>query len=514
MLKFDQVSFVFPDGEEVLRDINLSVARGEKVCLLGLNGSGKSTLLKLAAGLLRPTSGRIRIEQIDTRDPARLSELRSKIGFIFQSPEEQLVSTSVESDIVFALENLGWQRSVMRESVLAQAERFGLSELLDRHPLALSAGEIQRTALAGVLAPKPHLLLLDEPTSYLDYRGKRRVFELLDIGELTLMAATQFPREADCFDRVLFLRQGNLEFDGPASKFDQSLIRRDQPGRNQRFFAIPGTVKKSNNAAEAVLSAVDVNFSYDDQQVLSNLTLEIRSGEITAILGNSGSGKTTLAQLLAGLLEPDSGELTVTDNVDLGKPVGYAMQFPEDQFFADSVRTEVAFGALNQALSQEEAETRTRQALELVGIDYDNYADRSPLTLSGGERRRVALASVLVLNRPVLILDEPTAGLDWIAGSELMRLMLRLKRSGTTVIVLSHDLEAICLVADQLIVLENGEVIWTGSKYDCSLDDSLFTQRFGAMPACLSRARELHSEGLSTSDIEEKLLADQQGQNL
>ncbi len=500
MLVIDRVNFAYGDRNPLLREISLSVAPGEKLCLLGLNGSGKTTLLRLIAGLLKPTSGRIQVLGAETVSEQAMIEVREKLGLVFQNPREQIVTSTVGGDIVFTLENLGWPEKKMAQALDTEAKRLGLQALLGRHPFTLSAGQEQRTALAGVFAPGPQLLLLDEPSSYLDYHGRQLLRETIDNDSLTVIAATQFLEEAKHFERVLLLDSGVVAFDGPPDRLFEStalksVMTEDVSGPPEVGGAKPLGVR-----------AKDLHFAYQGgEQVLDGIDLNLAGGSINAIIGDSGSGKTTLGKLLAGLLEPQQGSVELTPQGKLSESVSFVMQFPEMQLFAETVAEEVAFGPRNAGLTGDDLDLRVRAAMQLVDLDYEKFATRLPFKLSGGEQRRLALASILALQRPVLILDEPTAGLDWLAAAQLRRVLLELRRAGYTIILLTHDLDLAGRVADELILLDQGKLLWSGSKYG-DLPQDLFARHFGGFSQSLATARELKAAGLSAEEIEARLL--------
>ncbi len=500
MLIINQVSFAYGDQRPLLREISLSVAPGEKVCLLGLNGSGKTTLLKLIAGLLKPTSGHIQVLGADTGSEQEMIKVREKLGLVFQHPREQIVTSTVGGDIVFTLENLGWPEQKMALALNAEAERFGLQALVGRHPFTLSAGEEQRTALAGVFAPGPQFLLLDEPSSYLDYHGRQLLQATIENESLTVIAATQFLQEAQHFERVLLLEEGVIAFDGPPDQLfesaaPESVMATDVSGSPDMSIVEPQGVR-----------ATDLSFAYPGgAQVLYGIDLNLAGGGIYAIIGDSGSGKTTLGKLLAGLLEPQQGSIDLDPPTNLSESVSFVMQFPELQFFAESVTEEVGFGPRNAGLVGSDLDRRICTSTQLVDLDYEQFAMRSPFKLSGGEQRRLALASILALERPVLILDEPTAGLDWLAVAQLRRLLLKLRQAGRTIILLTHDLDLAGRVADELILLDCGKLLWSGSKYG-DLPQELFEHHFGGLSQSLVAARKLQAAGFSRKEIEARLL--------
>jgi energy-coupling factor transporter ATP-binding protein EcfA2 len=491
MMRLDGVSFAYQDGSRIIENLSLSIQRGERVCLLGRNGSGKSTLLRLIAGLLTPTAGEISVNGISTTDQKRQREQRRQIGFIFQNPEDQIIATTVETDIAFALENFGIAQDIMRRKVGEYAERFELTVLLKRHPLMLSAGEKQRTALASVLVMQAQVLLLDEPTSFLDYRGRQRLLTAVFAERsYTIVAATQYAHEVEQYDRVVFLDQGRMQFVGSYNEFAQTehwkqmtTIASARTADSART-NMPVDIS-SSHIRRTKLEMCNVSFSYSHgQRVIDNLSLRVAPERITAIMGDSGCGKTTLALLLAGLVEPNAGEIRMGEerlsSKELIQQVAVLFQFPETGFFADSVLEEVAFGIRDLQLNSSETEQKVRKALDLVGLDFDMFTGRNPFMLSAGERRRVAIASTLIMERPAILFDEATLGLDWESRQMMVRLLHDLKNSGKTIVLMTHDVEFVAQSADDIALMDDGFVVWQGAINAPDLPRQFVVDHFGA----------------------------------
>ena len=499
IVKFDNVSFSYDSDTFIIRELSLEIGQGELVCLLGRNGSGKSTLLKLIAGLLLPSAGAVMVAGVSTQDHRRLTEMRRQIGFIFQNPEDQIIATTVEADIAFTLENLGVNRETMHRQVDECAARFNLTELLKRHPLALSAGEKQRTALASVMVVAPEVLLLDEPTSFLDYQGRRRLLEMVFADRSrTVIGATQYPNEVEKYDRVIFLDRGKIVFDGPRQKFTPTNLwtEMNDDGRDAVSSPVP-TGEETAPLRGATLQLRGVSYGYTrKEQVIERASLNLMAGQITAIIGDSGCGKTTLALLLAGLVEPNGGIIRLNGSEMSSKKllpqVAVLFQFPEIGFFAETVQEEVAFGIKDLRLNHIETEQRVRSALALVGLDFQEFAGRNPFTLSAGERRRVAIASALIMNRPIIIFDETTLGLDWEGRRAIVRLLHDLKLAGKTVAVMTHDIEFVAQTAETIILMDQGAVIWQGAIDATDLPPEFVVEHFGvkSLAASSSQSRK------------------------
>lgn len=503
MIQFEKVRFGYEAGSDLLKELSFRVESGEKVCLLGLNGSGKSTLLKLAAGLLTPSQGEITVADCRPDRQTSLRDLRSKLAFVFQNPQDQIVATSVGADLAFTLENLAYPTEEIGERLELLSRKFRLGAYLDRHPSTLSAGQQQRTALAGALASDPEVALVDEPTSFLDHEGTTALFEnLLSKDDLTVLAATQFPEEALMYDRVLLLQEGKIAFSGTAQSLFGGPVWKELLDSLPNF-ADPERESGRNDCHGAKVEAKDVTYGYSKgQPVLENLRLQAEAGEITAVLGSSGSGKSTTGLLLAGLLQPESGRVVRTDTSNSAPRVGYLMQFPESQFFAETVAAEVGFAVSNQGLGASDIARRVGEAMHEIGLSLEVFGERSPFTLSGGEQRRVALASVLVMQPDILVMDEPTVALDWRGAKQLLHLLFRLRRQGRVVILLSHDFNFVARAASQLVLLDGGQVLWSGARVAADFPEELFVEKFGDIPSALRLARRMHQEGASIDEME------------
>ncbi len=420
------LGFAYTDGAPVLADVSLELSDGEHAVLLGPSGSGKSTLLRALAGLVPHFhggvfSGSVVVGGIDTRE-ARPAQLAGTVASVFQDPEDQIVMAKVVNEVAFGLENIGvkagdiWARS---EEALALV---GAEPLSGRLTAELSGGELQRVVLASALALRPRLLLLDEPTSQLDPDAAEAFFDLVEGLPCAVLVSEQRPaRPLAHVDRVLFMDGGRIVLDAPRAAALEWLAA-------HRPLYLP-------HAPELVCSVRDVRFVYGDRLALDAASLEVRRGEIVALVGPNGAGKTTLAQIAAGLLEPDAG------SVVHGR-AAYLTQDPGRHVVSEHVLDEVALGS---------DESRARVVLAKLGLA--ERLDRHPRDLSSGERERLALAAVLATEPDLLVLDEPTRGVDPERKAELVRL-LRSEASTRGTLVVTHDLPWAAEVADRVVELE------------------------------------------------------------
>ena len=539
---------VFSESSAFALDgIDLSIQQGEFVAVLGHNGSGKSTLARLTNGLLNPSSGKITVLGMDASDSDLLFEIRKRVGIVFQNPDNQTVATIVEDDIAFGPENIGLPREEIGKRIDFALNAVGMQAYRHATTSRLSGGQKQRIAIAGVLALKPEIMILDESTAMLDPIGRKEVMEVvlrLNKEEgITVVLITHFPEEAMLADRAIVMDHGAIVMQGKPSeilsneeelkKYSLALPKPLRIARALRNAGLPVADDMSaDGLAERIVSAIDsgeyelqipnttgagtrsitesdrktgwvecknLHFVYNPSSpfatpALRGVDLEIPAGEFYGILGATGSGKSTFVQHLNALLKvptaekkyrakkPRRGkpllpktELKVsgfdltkkkTDFKELRRRVGMVFQYPEYQLFAETVFEDVAFGLKNftNGRSQKEIETAVRDALTVVGLDYDAVKDKSPFDLSGGQKRRVAIAGVVVNKPEILVLDEPAAGLDPLGKEEIMTLLHALKRRWCkTVIVVSHDMDEIAENCTGAACFANGEIVIKGT---------------------------------------------------
>lgn len=422
----DDLGFAYTAGAPVLDGVSLQIEEGEHVALLGPSGSGKSTLLRALAGLVPHFhggvfSGRVVVGGIDTRD-ARPAELAGTVASVFQDPEDQIVMAQVLNEVAFGLENTGVASGEIWSRVDEALALVGAEPLANRLTSELSGGELQRVSLASALALHPRLLLLDEPTSQLDPEAAESFFDLIEHLPCAVLVSEQRPARplAHC-DRVLFMDGGAIVLDAPREQALEWLAQ-------HRPLYLP-------HAPDVVARVSGVRFSYGERVVLENASIEVRRGEVVALVGPNGVGKTTLAQIAAGLLEPEQGEAT-------RQRAAYLAQDPGRHLVTERVIDEVALGA---------GEERARAALAKLGLA--EQAERHPRDLSAGERERLALAAVLATDPDFLVLDEPTRGVDPERKVELARL-LRAEAAERGTLVVTHDLPWAAEVADRVVELD------------------------------------------------------------
>lgn len=529
-VRLDHVTLRYRDSL-ALDDVTLKVCHGERVCVLGANGSGKSTLASVICGLLAPDEGDVELAghavcTDGVPDLAAYRDARRQLGLVFQNPDDQIVTSVVADDVAFGPENLGVPRAQIAARVARELRRVAMEKYAHADPSRLSGGQRQRVCIAGALAMEPAVLVLDEPSSLLDVRGRAaimRVMGRLAAAGATLVHVTHFMDEALAADRVIVMQHGHVALEGTPDEvfatknaqviealglempFEARLaaaLRADAAdGGAIAALGAPSDEKPAACAPAAkplAILARDLGFSYGPgAQALDGVSLEVPARATTAIVGQTGSGKSTLLRLLCGLEAADAGSLTVCGinaatkrgRRQVRRAVGYVMQHPERQLFAQTVAEDVAFGPRNQGLSAAEVERRVAHALDLVGLA--DRRDASPFELSGGQQRLAAIAGVLAMEPELLVLDEPTAGLDPRGRARLRALMADLAAHGVTLLQVTHSMEDAAR-ADHVVVLDQSHVLAAGTPAEvfCPASEPQLTAVGLGLPRPLAYARE------------------------
>ncbi|WP_273445619.1 ABC transporter ATP-binding protein [Thermophilibacter provencensis] len=544
-VRLSHVTLVYDGGVRALDDVSLEVSRGERICVLGANGSGKSTLASVVCGLLAPDEGTVELagERVcaDGRpDLEAYRRARRSLGLVFQNPDDQIVTSVVEDDVAFGPENLGLPRDEIAARVARELRRVAMEDYAGADPSRLSGGQRQRVCIAGALAMEPAVLVLDEPGSLLDVRGRSaimRVMGRLAAAGTTLIHVTHFMEEALDADRVLVMDHGRILLEGTPDEvfshgpelsglglevpFAARLSERlDLPWTcdERQLLCELGTVPNLHKTLMEErpdikhvcklgtvpnLQVEHVTFSYGrGERALDDVSFEVPAGSSTAIIGQTGSGKSTLLRLLCGLERPDEGRVVV-DGHDTSsrrgskaarRAVGYVMQHPERQLFAETVEKDVAFGPRNLKLPAAEVERRVSRAIETVGLTARR--NDSPFTLSGGQRRLCALAGILAMEPRILVLDEPTAGLDPRGRAMLRRVLARLSEQGITLVQVTHSMEDAAR-SERVIALDQSRLVAIGTPREVFSRDNERRLREGGLgiPRSLRVARELEDRG-------------------
>ena len=539
VIECQNVKFLYPGSTvNAVNGVSFSVKKGEFLSVIGHNGSGKSTLARLLNGLLEADEGKITVLGMDVSQEGNAVEIRKRVGVVFQNPDNQMVASIVEDDIAFGPENIGVEREEIGRRIDWALNAVGMQDYRHSTPTRLSGGQKQRIAVAGVLAIKPEVLILDESTAMLDPKGRREVIEVVKkLNEeqgMTIILITHFMEEALLADRTIVMNRGEIALTGTPEEifksgdaletFNLSLPRISVIARelNAAGMNIPNVLRHEDLSAEIIknfknrgiyagqstefapktlnsahgwdIAVSDLNYTYSKKspfakKALNGVNLKIEEGEFFGIIGHTGSGKSTLIQHFNALIKLPTAEkkyrkkrvkkgcpAPVISRISIGQfdlsdkkcdfkslraSVGMVFQYPEYQLFAESVFADVAFGLknFNKKLVPEEIELAVKSSIEIVGLDYEEIKDKSPFDLSGGQKRRVAIAGVIVTRPQILILDEPAAGLDPKGKNEIMELLHKLHREWCkTVIIVSHDMDEVADNCTRACVVSEGKV--------------------------------------------------------
>ncbi len=501
------------EKEYALQGISLEIPKGEFLVVMGPSEAGKSTLAACLNGLIPhfhkgKFKGSVKVLDRDTHDHS-VAQMAEYVGMVFQDFEAQLFSTSVELEVAFGPENFAVEREEIGRRITENLAYVGLEAFRNRPPSTLSGGQKQKLAIASVLAMYPQILVMDEPTTDLDPISKLGVFEITNQlrkrDDITLIVIEHETEEALVADRVMLVKDGKiLQIGNTRDILKQVDVLEDlgvMPLGIPRFFKLMGQTDLPLTPAEGLAAfrrqgwqiseakykqlvaeetAVSRSFNKpliqcrslehtypNGVQALRGIDLDIFEGEIVAIVGQNGSGKTTLAKHFNGLLMPTQGEVDVHDTptkdqgiFKLGQTVGYVFQNPDHQIFSEVVFDEVAFSPRLHKFSEEEVAQRVTEALAAVGLTGFEKEDPFSLTKSG--RQRVAVAAVLAARPDVLILDEPTTGLDYAEQRSMMNMVRELNKNGSTIIFVTHHMWVVAEYAQRVFVVKDGQLLLQG----------------------------------------------------
>ena len=520
-IQVENVTFTYLEGEEpAIRSIDLKVKKGEILMITGPSGAGKTTVCRLLNGLIPQyfrgkLEGKVLINGIDTKKTT-IGHLSQTVSLLFQDPASQLVCPTVMDEVAFGPENLGVDPVEIRQRVDENVKVVRLGGYEERNPHSLSGGEQQACALAAIMAMKPEVYVLDEPTSNLDPIGSHQVLNLLV--ELTrrekktmIIVEHKMEELLPLVDRLIVMDKGRIILEGEVRKLLENVELMENLGLKPPQVTLlasklkkhvplekfpltleegielfqkvlgdrmrvkearikpepPPSVEKKTD--KEIIRVKDLWYVYPGGvTALRGINLTIYEGEFLSVIGQNGSGKTTLVKHFNGLLKPTKGKVTVYD-VDtsrasiseLSKKVGYSFQNPDHMLCSETVRKELAFGPINLGFSKEEIEGRVANAAEKLGLK--DVLDEKPFSLSKGERQRVAIASLLTMGPKVLIVDEPTTGQDYRMSKEIMDMCKALNKEGNTIVVITHDMNLAAEYSERVVVLKDGEILCEGT---------------------------------------------------
>jgi len=525
IIKIHDLKFSYPKCEEqALKGINLSIGKGEFVAIIGPSLAGKSTFCMALNGLIPHNTkgkieGKVLIQGMDTTTHKPFM-LCNSIAIMFQDFEAQLFCTNAALDVAFGPENLGLDTEEIHQRVKECMQAVGLEGFESREPFSLSGGEKQRLAIASALALHSDVLVLDEPTTDLDPMGKKTVIQIVDNlrreGDFTIICVEHEIEELVKANRIIVLVDGMVQMDGKpeevliktdflrekgvmplgvcellkALQIHSSVLDVDGCVRELQTFGYHlsdekvaairfSEERRKSEYGNPIIDAQNVYFQYPDtdRYAVDNVSLTVREGEFLAIMGHNGSGKTTFAKQLNGLLKKTSGSIQVygdpveTGIYNLSKYIGYVFQNPDHQIFAESILEEVSFGPHNYNMPENEINNTVMEALQAVGLGGREKED--PFSLTKGERQRVAIASVLAMKPKILILDEPTTGLDYKEQCGVMKLLKHLNESGCTIIIITHTMWVVSHYAHRAIIMNKGKVVLEGGVRDVFANEEL-----------------------------------------
>ncbi|MDQ1301539.1 MAG: energy-coupling factor transport system ATP-binding protein [Chloroflexota bacterium] len=524
MIELSHVTYTYPDqAGPALADFSVAIRPGEFVLVVGPSGAGKSTFLRCLNGLVPHFYGGRWAGRVNVlgRDPVALAPrgMADLVGFVFQDPEAQFVVDTVEDELAFAMENFALAPATMRKRVEEALDQMTIAHLRDRRVGTLSGGEKQRVAIAAVLALQPEILALDEPTSQLDPQAAEEVLIALrhlneDLGLTIILSEHRLERVVQYADRVLYLPG----LGQPPLLADPRTVMAALPlvpplielGRRLGWQPLPLTIKEGRaqarllgeqigksanqrinewvnqriNESAPVVSARGVHYAYDGHAALRGVSLEATPGEFVALMGRNGSGKSTLLKQLVGLQKPDQGQVFIIGLdtrraalEEIIRTVGYVPQHPGALLFQESVTDELAFTRRSHRLPADAA--ADRQLLERLGLGA--VAGRNPRDLSGGEQQRAALAAILVAGPQLILLDEPTRGLDYEQKHRLAALLTELKREGRTIIMATHDVELAAACADRVVLMAEGQIVVDGPARQVMSDSQVFSSQINKL---------------------------------
>ena len=503
-ISFNQFTFQYDaQAEATLKDISFDIAKGEKVLILGPSGSGKSTLAQCLNGIIPnihkgQAQGQVRIDGQDIFKQS-IYDKSQLVSTVLQDPDGQFIGLTVAEDLAFALENDCADQSEMKDKVALWAERLDLTSLLNHRPQDLSGGQKQRVSLAGVLIDESPILLFDEPLANLDPKSGQETIDLIDkihkeVGATTIIIEH---RLEDVLyrpvDRILLVNDGELLFNGSPDELLSSTLLLENGIREPLYvtvlrqlgfdtrsaqnlsqldaldlsdLALPDRVlkDKKDSSSDSILKVEGLSVSYgDNPAIIENLSFSLKKGERLAIVGKNGAGKSTLAKALCGFV-PSQGKLTYKgqdisqDSIaERSERIGFVLQNPNQMISQTMIFDEVALGLRLRGIEEAEVEERVHEVLKTCGL----YSFRNwPISaLSFGQKKRVTIASILVLKPEIIILDEPTAGQDYKTYTDIMNFLDSLQKQGHTIVMITHDMQLMLEYSDRCLVVVEGKII-------------------------------------------------------
>jgi len=558
-LKISNLTYTYQgEDKPAISNINLEIDEGEFIVLMGPSGCGKSTLALCINGIIPNVlggefEGRIELEGLNTQEH-EVYELSTKVGIVFQNPDSQLCNLIVKDELSFGPENLLVEKSEILKSIGEYLNFVALSHKENSNIYELSGGEKQRIAIASVLTMYPKMVILDEPTSNLDPIGARGIIKVIkELNKKKNLTVLLIDHEVSSIlylaDRLIILDEGIIMYDGNPRyilekygdnifknigvripKITQLAVRLNKKGF--KISPFPLTVKeavksilkektievkekeklytesrvgsveeKAEFVIEKIIDVKGLNFKYPNgTRAVKNVTFSINKGDMVALMGKNGSGKTTLGSLLIGLNKPDSGKGFVA-NLDinkssineLSKKIGYVFQYPEHQFITSSCYDEIAFSLKSENFEESEKKHRVEKVLEL--LELTEFTERNPFNLSMGQKRRLSIATMLVKDLEVLILDEPFTGQDGKNISKLMGIIQKINNNNLTILIITHDLHIASKYLNKVMLMDNGELVFYGKTFELYNFLEINKLRYINTPQIFRLSKLLKTEG-------------------
>lgn len=566
MIEIQELTFKYAEAKKnALENVTLNIQKGDFVGIIGESGAGKTTLCSCLNALIPhhytgDFYGSVKVEGQDTFD-IKPDKLALKVGSVFQDIESQIVSYFVEDEILFGLENFGVPANQIEERITEALEALGISELRHREISTLSGGQKQKVVFASIIALKPDYLILDEPTGELDPASSLQIFKLLkklneERGITVIVAEQKIMLLCEFVKKLIVLEKGTVVHYGEIRSTLTHQREMEEAGINcPRVLTLTGKMMEEGltpsemkteericlNTQEAadfikrmmgndchvkadddslkpsqepvtepseqpVLEFKNVCFSYNETANVHDLNVKIQKGNFTAITGSNGAGKSTFSKLCNGLLQPSTGDVFVLGQntkrnkvSSLAKHIGFLFQNPDRQICCSTVEEEIAFSLKNNGLSKEEIQSKVEATIKEFGFD----AKTEPFNMSRGQRQRLCLACLIALNPEILILDEPTTGLDYRECMEMMNRIRELNENGTTVIMVCHDMEVVLDFAKSVIVMNRGEILAQGATREILSNKELLAKARLLQPQIAATCSLLGDEFKGLFTVEE-----------
>ena len=559
------VAYAYPNSvEQTLKQINLDAQKGKFTVIMGKTGAGKTTSLLCLNGIIPQLkegklSGDVEVAGLDT-SKYRVQTLSQYVGIVMQDTATQVFGSTVEEDVAFGPRNYLVPRDEIFRRIESSLHRVRLDGYNKRQTSQLSGGEKQRLAIAGILAMKPGIIVLDEPTSELDPLGREEIYttinDLKSEQDTTVIVVEHSSQEVcEKADKMVVINDGMTVWAGnpkdffrdeklvtengikpiPVGKigwrlYDAGLIKKDDIPLNetQAYEVVCDLIKgkalthqpKAKDTFQAyqdrdtVISIKGLSHVYDNgKEALHGVDLDIKQGEFVAIIGQNGAGKTTLAKHLNQILKPTTGSVMINGEdikdktpTELTKVIGYVFQNPDNQIFSNTIYKELEYGLKNIGLDDEECKKRIDQALALTGLTGKD--EEHPFSLGKGERQMIAVASILVMQPKVLVIDEPTTGQDWAGINRMMSLVDVLHKNGTTIVMITHDMDIVAKYATRSVAMKAGSVVLDGATRKVFGNEQVLKDTYVTPPQCVLLSQMLKDHGLQEVIMDDKELAD------